>query len=289
MRLPPLAPDATFAQLVVDADEPEARRFRRAAALADAPEVDSSGLAELGCSGSGQFSLAGWRELQEKLGPLPPGALYVIDLRQEPHGFLNGAAVSWYAQRNWGCVGLSDEEVLQLEALRLRLLGLSQGVWVGHVRDVKDGTARNLTEWKVESAVSEEQALGLPAGHYLRLPVIDHLRPSDGVVDRFLLFVRALRGQAHLHFHCRGGKGRTSTFLALYDMLRNAERLPLEVILERQRLLSGYDLSSPASAESPKAPYIAERWDFITRFHRYARENPGGEPLLWTRWLSQRG
>jgi hypothetical protein len=85
--------------------------------------------------------------------------------------------------------------------------------------------------------------------------------------------------------HCRGGKGRTSTFLALLDLLKNAAPLPLEIILERQTRLGDYDLRKPAAPASAKAPFRAERRAFVERFYDYAKENPGGAPPSWTSWL----
>jgi hypothetical protein len=71
----------------------------------------------------------------------------------------------------------------------------------------------------------------------------------------------------------RGGKGRTSTFLALLDLLKNAARLPLEIILERQTRLGDYDLRKPADPASAKAPFRAERRAFVERFYDYLRSS----------------
>ncbi|EAU66412.1 protein-tyrosine phosphatase 2 [Stigmatella aurantiaca DW4/3-1] len=243
---------------------------------------------ELTCSGSAQFSEAGWKDVQKRLG-VPRKRLYVIDLRQESHGFLNGAAISWYAQTNWGGAGLSDEQALMLEALRLTILEHSERIQLGRVEDVKRGTPRLFTEWPRHTVVSEERLLDLPKGHYIRLPVTDHTRPSDAAVERFIRLIRELPPQVHLHFHCRGGKGRTSTFLALYDMLRHADRLSYDALLERQRQWNDYDLRKTADPASPKAPFIQERTQFLENFYRYARDNPGGAPASWLQWLTSQG
>lgn len=277
MRLPALAPDATFAPLVLDCNEPHARRFRMSQDLGNSLPIH--------CSGSAQFSLAGWEDIRKRVGPSSPERLYVLDLRQESHGFLDGAAVSWYAQHNWGAVGLGLDEVLELEAQRLRLLAHGPTAWVGDARAIKDGRAPGFMEWKPEHVRSEEHALGLPHGHYLRLPTTDHLRPDDAVIERFVHFVRGLRGEAHLHFHCRGGKGRTTLFLTLLDLLWNAKDLTLEAILERQRQLNDYDPRKLPPPDSYKAAFAPERLELLTRFHAYARANPGGGPRSWTQWL----
>jgi hypothetical protein len=283
MLTPRAAPDASYSQLVLDDEGLHVRRFRAPGTVEPSP--DTEGLAALACSGSAQFSAAGWKDLQARLN-VPRERLYVIDLRQESHGFLNGAAISWYAQTNWGCTGLSDEQARALENLRLLLLERGEHIQMGRVEDVKRGLPRVFTEWIRQTVTDEAGLLDLPPGHYFRLPVTDHARPSDAAVERFIAWVQGLPPQSHLHFHCRGGKGRTSTFLALYDMLRHAHRLSYDALLERQRRWNDYDLRKSADPASAKAPYIQERTRFLENFYRYAHAHPGGTAVSWTQWLA---
>lgn len=287
MRIPPLAPDATSAVLVLDDGGEEARLSRMTARPPDMAGLDTRGLAELRCSGSAQLSVAGFRDLVRRLDGVSAESLFVFDLRQESHGFLNGAAVSWYAESNWGAAGLSDDEALALEAGRLRLLARSRTVRVGDAATVKRREPLVSAEWECREVHDEAHAFELPPERYVRLPVTDHTRPRDETVERFIQTVRSLDEGAHVHLHCRGGKGRTATFMCLLDMLHNAERLSLEALLARQARLGGYDLRKEADPTSRKAPYIAERRAFIERFHAYASENPGGAPLGWSAWLAR--
>ena len=122
--------------------------------------------------------------------------------------------------------------------------------------------------------------------NYVRLTITDHARPLDDELDRFVLGVRALPENAWAHFHCEAGLGRTTTFMVLYDMLRNANRVSLEDIVRRQKILSdGYDVLQPAEPENWKAPYATDRAAFVRKFYDYARANPNGRPRLWTEWL----
>jgi protein-tyrosine phosphatase len=105
-------------------------------------------------------------------------------------------------------------------------------------------------------------------------------------VDRFILAVRALPADGWVHFHCRAGKGRTTTFITLYDMLRNAGRVSLEDIVHRQSLLIGdYNLLELAGQSGWKAGLASERADFVRAFYDYARANPGGSQQMWSEWL----
>ena len=78
------------------------------------------------------------------------------------------------------------------------------------------------------------------------------------------------------HFHCRAGKGRTTTFLVLYDMLRNAGRVSLKDIVDRQSVLAGdYDLLKPEGESGWKAAVFADRAAFVRAFYRYEGPTPG--------------
>lgn len=282
MQEPPPPPDASFAPLVLDAAlEQPLRRFRSTSDLPPLPpDIDPAGLSDLRCSGSAQFSASGWDQIRAQLGN--PSSLHVIDLRQESHGFVNGDAVSWYATQNWGAVGLGVEQSLALEALRLELLSRSEEIGVGDVRTVKQGRRPAFVS-KQRLSVMSERELVAPLGTYVRFPVTDHLRPRDEVVDAFVAFVRSLAGRPHLHFHCRGGKGRTAMFMALYDMMRNAHRVALHAILARQRIVNDYDLTSLPEEGAPKRPFIAERRLFLEQFYRFALDGSG----TWTGWLAE--
>jgi protein-tyrosine phosphatase len=107
------------------------------------------------------------------------------------------------------------------------------------------------------------------------------VRPLDEAVDQFIVAVRALPENAWAHFHCEAGLGRTTTFLVLYDMLRNAARVSLEDIVCRQKLLGyNYDVLRPTGLGNWKAPYMEDRIAFVRAFYNYARANPNGRPQL---------
>lgn len=263
------------------------RRFRTTAfplvASPDSPALSRQGLDGLRVSGSSQFSLPQLAVLQANL----PAPATLVDLRRESHGFLGGDAVSWRMPDNQGNPGLEAAAVAGAEALLVA--GINDRPGVAVAREAKRGGPDVLPLGPLPAVTEAEAAAALGLG-YLRLAVSDHTRPSDAVVDRFVRFYRELAPETWLHFHCRGGAGRTTTFLCLVDMLHNARNVDFAGILARQKALGGTDLTRTAGGNSPSRDILAqERLDFLRRFYDYAAANPGGRGQGWSEWLAGSG
>jgi hypothetical protein len=243
-----------------------------------------TGLSDLRASGSGEFTPESLKlVLARTRGPVT-----VFDLRQETHIFVNDLPVSWYASRDWANVGRSQSAIVAGEAARVQSLKPGSEIAVRPGHPVKHGSANSVTpeQVTVERASTEQNIVEGAGAHYVRITATDHARPPDDEVDRFVLAVRELREDAWAHFHCEAGLGRTTTFMVLYDMLRNANRMSLEDIVFRQKILShGYDVLQAAEPENWKAPYMADRAAFVRAFYDYAHTNPNGRPQLWSEWL----
>jgi len=244
----------------------------------------TTGLSHLRASGSGEFTPESLKLVLART----PGPVTVFDLRQETHIFVNDLPISWYASRDWANVGRSQSAIVAGEAARVQSLKPGSEIAVRPGHPVKHGSANSVTPQRVtvERAGTEQNIVEAAGAHCVRVAVTDHVRPLDDAVDRFILAVRALPDGAWTHFHCEAGLGRTTTFMVLYDMLRNANRVSLEDIVRRQKILShGYDVLQPDEPGNWKAPYAAERAAFVRAFYDYARANPNGRPQLWSEWL----
>lgn len=246
---------------------------------------DLAGYHELNISGSGQFSEKGLRRMRQLIGE---GPAMIVDLRQECHGFVNGMAVCWFGTHNNANKGLSREQVEEQEAQRLR--GLREAAEVAF--DYLEGKSAEVhLPGPISSPVTvlSEKELAKQEGFlYTRFFVTDHHRPGDDEVDRFITFVNSQTNEIWLHFHCRGGVGRTTTFMLMYDMMRNAKRVGLSDILERHRLSGGRDMyrMDPQRDGYKYAPAV-ERLAFLQQFYQYCADDQDGFETSWSEWLKR--
>lgn len=232
------------------------------------------GLEKLKASGSGQFSQ---RSLEWMLNIIPSSSILIVDLREESHGFLNGHAMSWYANMNLGNLGKSVEEIHFDENMCLQDSLHMGGVYFYH----NENPFPFLIG--VNYACNEQMLAEFYGLHYMRLPCTDHRKPTDAVVDDFIALLRSRPHDQWLHFHCSAGKGRTSTFMTMLDIFLNAKEVSLEDIISRQKLIGGKDFWNLPSTDSWKYDSMVDRIDFLKEFYTYCQT--ASENQTWTQWV----
>ena len=250
---------------------------------------DTNGLGMLKASGSAEFCDLNLPVMKEKINN---SKLTIVDLRQESHGFVNGICVSWYGKYDWGNVGLSRQEIVTDEKHRLDSLYNVKNISVTQILK-KDKATNEITEsiqetLEVKTVQNEKELTGKFNLGYFRITATDHRKPVNEDVDRFIEFVNSLENDTWLHFHCHAGDGRTTTFLAMYDMMRNAEKVSLNDILQRQYLLGGIDLAKDDDYPDFDKKYAIERTKFLGDFYEYCRNNPDNYKTSYTEWLSRK-
>lgn len=283
-------PDAELhPQLVYDTEPPNPAGtmgfFRHSSQSSELPPgIDTRGLERLQLSGSERISsVEQVRAIRRPYGDAP---LVVVDLRQESHAVADGHSLTWRGPMDWGNVGLDTAATTEREAEllgALRRQGSAVATHADHVKGKSEAPAPRRLDTSL--ALSEQDIVEAAGARYHRIAVTDHLRPSRGEVDGFIELVRSLPDGAGLHVHCNGGRGRTTTFMVLYDMLRNAGEVSAEAIMARQsRLGMDYNLTDTGAVRENKRAFHADRLAFLHEFHAYARENPGGLPRTWSQW-----
>lgn len=248
------------------------------------PALDTSGMATLNLSGSERISsIEQVREIQRAMGDAP---LVVVDLRQESHAAVSGFPVTWRGPMDWANMGMDLQSVMEQEGKQIAALRAQASVTLTHADYLKGKTSEPAPYHLTGLVVHSEQEMVEAAGAtYHRIAVADHVRPERVHVDQFIQLTRDLPPGAALHVHCNGGRGRTTTFMVLYDMLRNAREVGADAILERQAFIGyQYNLTDASLVRPQKVAFLEDRLAFLHEFHAYARENPGGHPQTWSEW-----
>lgn len=241
------------------------------------------------CAGS-QFSADDLLNILNFI-PVQRQNIWVIDLRQESHGFINGLPVSWTTDYNETNVGKTPGQIQWIEASLLKGIGAQKAIRVFNLKKIPNGKI------DVESPVAllpvvvetEQQLVTSVGARYERIYVLDHHRPNDLAVDQFIYFVKnRITSKDWLHFHCRGGRGRASTFLAMYDIIRNAHKLSFDEIIQRQIQIGGKNLQPPCGKDKLwKMQLACERYEFLKKFYAYVLDPNGYQSTTWSAWKNQ--
>lgn len=240
--------------------------------------------------------------------PASAAKLFLVDLREETHGFLGGRAVSWYADNDFANVGCTAEWIHEAEWIRAeeehRMTSMKNFSPVAvfcieqeptdnqdnrHQQRMRPTGYRmvDVQDTRTEQQAFDGSTIGKFTVKYDRIPVTDHCAPTDDAIDRLCNLADGVTATDWVHFHCHGGDGRTTTFLALYDMLcwkksRQPNIPSVEDFACRQCQLFQYCLNpsgcrdsngTPCGCKDPmpdpfKTPLAEKRWESLKEFHK---------------------
>ncbi|MGL6037044.1 MAG: hypothetical protein ACRC0B_07710 [Legionella sp.] len=237
-----------------------------------ASQLNLQGLAHLNISGSSPLTEQNMQWLKHNYSHNQ--VVYLIDLRQETHLYVNSLPISLFYQKdqiNWGKSLNYINESEQIWAKTLAKKGyiiLNQlGKPQKQIKIAK--SPQHITIHKIQL----EEELAVQNGFvYFRIAVPDYLPPSPAQVDEFVSIMRNRPNNTWVHVHCAGGKGRTTTFMVMSDILVNAPRLSLNDIILRQAQQGGINLLTPSkslSTQGWKKNFHHAREQFIHLFYQY--------------------
>ncbi|RUR18712.1 hypothetical protein ELY21_07125 [Legionella sp. km535] len=251
-------------------------------------EMNPKGLDHLFISGSANPTLANMMWLKKQYGA--DHQLFIIDLRQETHLYLNGLPISIFYKKdeiNWGktLVEINKEEqnwvnyLSGTNSILIHILGRP-------VSGFKVPTHPTIIS--IKNTRTEQQTTELGGIGYFRIPVPDYHPPAPEQVDEYLALLKKLPANAWLHYHCAAGKGRTTTFMVMHDIMANGTQVNLMDIINRQMRLGGINVLAPSgsiSAQPWKSQSHKARADFIKLFYTYVHN--GIYPnLSFTQWIN---
>lgn len=236
--------------------------------------LDLVGLNKLNISGSAKFTKLSLEALKRNIDSDFP--ITVVDLRAEPHGFINGNAVNWLVNTEEIDENhkISLEQVTEIENKLLASIPLNKSI---SLLKTKNDNKINLIPTLIENEINLTKSANL---NYFRIPVIDNKRPTDDMVDRFITFINDLPKDYWIHFHCDMGDGRTTTFMSMFDMMRNSNNIEFNNILKRQAILGNINLDIFDEREP--------RLLFLKNFYQYTRDNKDNFKTLWSEWIKEK-
>lgn len=266
----------------------ELRNFRW---MDDAWKIDArgkeptrQGLNELRASASGQPSLAALSTLNTIIHEREPEAkIFIVDLRQESHGYANSLPVSWHIEHNAANAGKNSAEVEVYEFEQLKnLRGVDTTFNPLGNADKQLLKPITIIPRVIETERDAVQKLGM---NYARFAAADMQFPAPEVVDEFITFVINLPQNAWLHFHCQAGHGRTTTFLVMYDIMKNPD-LPLTEICKRQYLLGGSNLLLEPEGDDWYSKMARDRTKKIRLFYEFIQGTRAEQiGLQWSEYV----
>lgn len=223
--------------------------------------INTKGLDKLNISGSGQFTPPNIVLLLENINTTLP--FIDIDLREESHGFASDVAISFTNSNNNANSGLTLDEVIEKENEDLASIKLNTPL-----------TLHNKNKTIIPKKVEDEATLAKSNNiSYIRIPVTDGDLPNEDMVNYFIDVVKKNPENTWFHFHCKAGIGRTTTFMIMYDIIKNCNYVSLNDIIDRQILLSGINKKNMVDF------YIGKRYKFLTNFYNDCKKN---NPIIST-------
>lgn len=275
-----------------DKDSKTIKHWRTSQMMADAYKGNTTGLSDMWVSGSGAVSAKGYKQIAKNIDKATNGKVKNIvdlDLREETHGFLNNNAITLTDMDNWINLGKTYQQSLADEQNWLQTIALQARIDNVLTSDqLKAGKFTEGVNVPVENIQSEQQLVEQYGFEYHRLTTSDHMAPRVDDVDRFVALVDSLPSRTWLHMHCRGGDGRSTTYLAMFDMLKNADKVSFNDIIKRQASVDpNYDLSD-VSGKNPKySKYYLERYQFMMHFYQFANAHLQGYKGNWSDWIRE--
>ena len=269
-------------------DEP--RNFRL---MSDDWHVDSrgkdptrAGLDELNASASAQPSEKSLTEIRDRILECKPDAkIFVVDLRQESHGFANSIPVSWWIEHNAANAGKTSAEVMSTE---VELLNNLRGIETTF-EPLGNADKQRLKPVTIVPRVmqTEHDVCANVGVEYKRFAAADMQFPAPEIVDDYISFIATLPENAWLHFHCHAGHGRTTTFLVMYDIMKNPD-VSLEEICRRQYLLGGSNLLLEPEGDDWNSRMSRDRAKKIRLFYEFVQGTRSEQiGLQWSEWLTE--
>lgn len=225
--------------------------------------------AKISAIASGQFSEEELLAVKQKY---PKDKIIIVDLRSESHIFINGKPVLWRSEFDSANVGKNASQITADEQNKIKQITNAKKIIVADnlVKDEKSGWYSSLSPVviDVKNAVSEQDLAKELGFGYIRIPVRDHSPPSQLQLNQMVSLIKNTPETTKIYVHCAGGKGRTTTFLAVMDILKNVKNNSFEEIIKRQHKANGANLEKLDQESEWRLKLAEQRIDLLKNFYQ---------------------
>ena len=222
----------------------------------------------LNISGSAQFTKDQLLNLKNSINK---DNICIVDLRQESHGMINDLAISFLNPYKDLNNGFTTEQTIKAEN------SLLNKIKIGNTIQLYKHTGIFIKDITVDFISNESQLVTEADMQYKRFAVKDNSAPTPDIVDEFVEFIKNKPDDIHLHFHCAAGKGRTTSFMVMYQAMKNNSNLTLEQLLSYQYNIGGVNLHDNNI-----------QYNFLEDFCNYVQKNKySNYSISYSQWIKE--
>ena len=222
----------------------------------------------LNISGSAQFTKDQLLNLKNSINK---DNICIVDLRQESHGMINDLAISFLNPYKDLNNGFTTEQTIKAEN------SLLNKIKIGNTIQLYKHTGIFIKDITVDFISNESQLVTEADMQYKRFAVKDNSAPTPDIVDEFVEFIKNKPDDIHLHFHCAAGKGRTTSFMVMYQAMKNNSNLTLEQLLSYQYNIGGANLHDNNI-----------QYNFLEDFCNYVQKNKDSNySISYSQWIKE--
>lgn len=222
----------------------------------------------LNISGSAQFTKDQLLNLKNSINK---DNICIVDLRQESHGMINDLAISFLNPYKDLNNGFTTEQTIKAEN------SLLNKIKIGNTIQLYKHTGIFIKDITVDFISNESQLVTEADMQYKRFAVKDNSAPPPDIVDEFVEFIKNKPDDIHLHFHCAAGKGRTTSFMVMYQAMKNNSNLTLEQLLSYQYNIGGVNLHDNNI-----------QYNFLEDFCNYVQKNKDSNySISYSQWIKE--
>jgi hypothetical protein len=199
--------------------------------------------------------------------------LYIINLLPDNLYYYKNRCLTWYG------LGSTEKTLGAIRQSKIKSRIKKFFIWLIYGYPPIDDRTQVQTE--------EEVVRDLGAHYLMPLQNEGNWPTEVSYVDDLMTFFENLPQEATLYFHCIHGKGRTTTFLVLYDIFKNHKKVPLLDIINRHYCFGRENLFDTALWKNGcwTQEALIARKNFVEHFYAYMNAEDGYTHQTFQKWI----